>query len=88
MKKLLLAGVAAFAVAGAANTASAEIDIELGGFVKGYASFVDQDETAGNVNVPGGKASKSLKSDSKGHGTEKKGKGEEGGTNTDSVIGS
>lgn len=47
MKKLLLAGVAAFAVAGAANTASAEIDIELGGFVKGYASFVDQDETAG-----------------------------------------
>ena len=48
MKKLLLAGVAAFAVAGAANTASAEIDIELGGFVKGYASFVDQDETAGN----------------------------------------
>ena len=49
MKKLLLAGVAAFAVAGAANTASAEIDIELGGFVKGYASFVDQDETAGNA---------------------------------------
>lgn len=48
MKKLLLAGVAAIAVAGAANTASAEIDIELGGFVKGYASFVDQDETAGN----------------------------------------
>jgi hypothetical protein len=61
---------------------------EGGGSNTGLSGNDAKDETAGNVNVPGGKASKSLKSDSKGHGTDKKGKGEEGGTNTDSVIGS
>jgi|11_taG_2_1085331.scaffolds.fasta_scaffold04966_4 hypothetical protein len=35
-----------------------------------------KDETAGNVNVPGGKASKSMKAQPKGHGAEKKGAGE------------
>jgi hypothetical protein len=35
-----------------------------------------KDETAGNVNVPGGKAGKSLKANGKGHGAEKKGAGE------------
>ncbi len=61
---------------------------EGGGSNSGLTSNDAKEDSAGNVNVPGGKASKSLKSDSKGHGTEKKGKGEEGGTNTDSVIGS
>jgi hypothetical protein len=59
-----------------------------GGSHTGLTGNDTKEDSAGNVNVPGGKASKSLKSDSKGHGTEKKGKGEEGGTNTDSVIGS
>ena len=61
---------------------------EGGGSNTGLTGNDAKEDSAGNVNVPGGKASKSLKSDSKGHGTEKKGKGEEGGTNTDSVIGS
>ena len=59
-----------------------------GGSHTGLTGNDTKEDSAGNVNVPGGKASKSLKSDSKGHGTEKKGKGEDGGTNTDSVIGS
>jgi len=59
-----------------------------GGSNTGLSGNNAKEDSAGNVNVPGGKASKSLKSDSKGHGTEKKGKGEEGGTNTGSVIGS
>ena len=59
-----------------------------GGSHTGLSGNDAKEDSAGNVNVPGGKASKSLKSDSKGHGTEKKGKGEEGGTNTDSVLGS
>lgn len=46
-----------------------------------------KEENAGNVNVPGGKASKSLSKDSKGHGAEKKGSGESA-DNKDSVIGS
>jgi len=59
-----------------------------GGSNTGLSGNDAKEDSAGNVNVPGGKASKSLKSDSKGHGTEKKGKGEEGGTNTGSVLGS
>jgi len=61
---------------------------EGGGSNSGLTGNDAKEDSAGNVNVPGGKASKSLKSNSKGHGTEKKGKGEEGGTNTDSVLGS
>lgn len=52
MKKLLLAGVAAFAVASVATPASAEVDLSLGGYFSGYGAFVDQDEdavTAGEV---------------------------------------
>ena len=45
-----------------------------------------KEENAGNVNVPGGKASKSM-SNAKGHGAEKKGAGETG-ANTKSTIGS
>jgi len=45
-----------------------------------------KEDNAGNVNVPGGKASKSLKANGKGHGAEKKGKGESG-ANTKSIVG-
>lgn len=45
-----------------------------------------KEDNAGNVNVPGGKASKSMKN-AKGHGAEKKGAGESG-TDSTSVIGS
>ena len=46
-----------------------------------------KEENAGNVNVPGGKASKSMSANAKGHGAEKKGAGETG-TNSKSTIGS
>ena len=47
MKKLLLASVAVGSLALAAAPAHADIDLEIGGFFKGYGAFVDQDETAG-----------------------------------------
>ena len=46
-----------------------------------------KEENMGNVNVPGGKAAKSMKSMPKGHGAEKKGAGE-GADNKKAVIGS
>jgi len=46
-----------------------------------------KEENAGNVNVPGGKASKSLKNQPKGHGAEKKGSGESA-ANKKSTLGS
>jgi len=46
-----------------------------------------KEDNAGNVNVPGGKASKSLKNQPKGHGAEKKGSGESA-ANKKSTIGS
>ncbi len=52
MKKLLLASVAISGLALAAAPAHAEIDLELGGFFKGYGAFVDQDEATG-VDVNG-----------------------------------
>jgi predicted porin len=48
MKKLLLASVAISGLAFAAAPAYADIDLELGGYFKGYGVYVDQDETAGN----------------------------------------
>ena len=45
------------------------------GTTGGLAANTSKEENAGNVNVPGGKASKSLKG-TKGHGAEKKGAGE------------
>ena len=45
------------------------------GTTGGLAANTSKEENAGNVNVPGGKASKSMKS-TKGHGAEKKGAGE------------
>jgi hypothetical protein len=47
-----------------------------GGEETGRTADSAKDETAGNVNVPGGKASKSMKAQPKGHGAEKKGAGE------------
>jgi hypothetical protein len=55
------------------------------GDTKGSAMSA-KEENAGNVNVPGGKASKSL-SNAKGHGAEKKGAGETG-ADAKSIIGS
>jgi len=49
MKKLLLT-TAACGLAFAATPASAQVDLELGGYFKGYGAYVDQDETGGNVN--------------------------------------
>jgi len=59
---------------------------EGGGSDAGLADKSPKEDNAGNVNVPGGKASKSLKSDSKGHGAEKKGAGETG-TDKKSLLG-
>jgi hypothetical protein len=55
------------------------------GDTKGSAMSAKEDN-AGNVNVPGAKASKSM-SNAKGHGAEKKGAGETG-ADTKSVVGS
>ena len=46
----------------------------------------EKEDNAGNVNVPGGKASKSMKAQPKGHGAEKKGAGETA-DNKKSVVG-
>lgn len=52
----------------------------------GLGDMNAKDQTGGNVNVPGGKASKSMKAQPKGHGAEKKGAGETS-ANTKSIIG-
>ena len=57
-----------------------------GGTKGGLAAPSSKEDSAGNVNVPGGKASKSLKTMPKGHGAEKKGAGENA-TNKKSLIG-
>jgi hypothetical protein len=53
----------------------------------GLAAPTTKEENAGNVNVPGGKASKSMKAEPKGHGAEKKGAGEQA-ADKKSIIGS
>ena len=53
----------------------------------GGSAMSAKEDNAGNVNVPGGTASKSMKKDSKGHGAEKKGAGESG-ADSKSPIGS
>ena len=59
------------------------------GQLKGSSLFkgTEKEDNAGNVNVPGGKAAKSLKAMSEGHGAEKKGAGETA-DNKKSTIGS
>ena len=54
---------------------------------KGGKASAPKEDNAGNVNVPGAKASKSMSANAKGHGAEKKGAGETG-TNSKSTIGS
>ena len=48
MKKLLLASVAICGLTMAATPAHAQIQLGLGGYIKAYGAYVDQDETAGN----------------------------------------
>jgi len=47
MKKLLLASVAISGLAMASAPAMAEVELEVGGYFKGYGVFIDQDETTG-----------------------------------------
>jgi hypothetical protein len=47
-----------------------------GGDEKGMKASAPKEDNAGNVNVPGGKASKSMSNMPKGHGAEKKGAGD------------
>jgi hypothetical protein len=80
-------------VAGANNMGGTAANIakggesSTGGTAGGLANPATSEESAGNVNVPGGKASKSMKAQPKGHGAEKKGSGDNG-ANTKSTIGS
>jgi hypothetical protein len=73
-------------VAGANDMGGTASNLVQGGDEKGMKASAPKEDNAGNVNVPGGKASKSL-SNAKGHGAEKKGAGETG-TNSKSTIGS
>ncbi len=49
MKKLLLSS-AACGLAMIATPAAAQVQLEVGGYFKGYGAYVDQDETTGEVN--------------------------------------
>ena len=62
-------------------------NIAQGGDESGGKAQAPKEDNAGNVNVPGGKASKSMSNNAKGHGAEKKGAGESG-ANAKSTIGS
>ena len=74
-------------VAGANNMGGTTANIAKGSSEeKGGTVSAPKTEDGGNVNVPGGKASKSM-SNAKGHGAEKKGAGETG-TDAKSIIGS
>jgi hypothetical protein len=77
--------------AGNLNQAGSDTSAEAGAgsTIKGNAlsDTSAKDMSTGNVNVPGGKASKSMKAQPKGHGAEKKGSGETGTNGTKSVIG-
>ena len=75
-------------VAGANNMGGTTANIAKGGSAdeKGTGASAPKQDSAGNVNVPGGKASKSMKSQP-GHGAEKKSKPENA-DNKKSTIGS
>ena len=74
-------------VAGANDMGGTASNIAQGADEKGGSADSAKEDNAGNVNVPGGKASKSMKAQPKGHGAEKKGSGETGTNGTKSVIG-
>ncbi|MCC6598324.1 MAG: porin [Alphaproteobacteria bacterium] len=46
MKKLLLSSVAVIGLATVATPAAAQVQLDLGGYFKGYGAYVDQDEAA------------------------------------------
>tara|TARA_Y200000002_G_scaffold52989_1_gene38516 strand:+ start:7697 stop:8683 length:987 start_codon:yes stop_codon:yes gene_type:complete len=71
---------------GTASNLNAGGESDSKGTAGGLAGNTPKEDNAGNVNVPGGKASKSMKN-AKGHGAEKKGAGETG-TDAKSIIGS
>ena len=80
---------------GANTTSSVAKPNNMGGTAANLAQGADEkggkadsakDMSTGNVNVPGGKASKSMTSNAKGHGAEKKGAGETA-DNKKSVVG-
>jgi hypothetical protein len=74
-------------VAGKNDMGGDASNLVKGGEETGGKAGAPKEDSAGNVNVPGGKASKSMSKDSKGHGAEKKGAGETG-TDGKSIIGS
>ena len=74
-------------VAGKNDMGGDASNIVKGGEETGGKADAPKEDSMGNVNVPGGKASKSMSKDSKGHGAEKKGSGE-GADNKKSTIGS
>jgi hypothetical protein len=74
-------------VAGSNDMGGDASNLAQGAEETGRKADTAKEESHGNVNVPGGKASKSMKSMPKGHGAEKKGAGESG-TDSKSIIGS
>ena len=74
------------AIAGANDMGGKAGNIAQGGEESGRTADSAKEENAGNVNVPGAKASKSLKGAPKGHGAEKKSAGETADNKT-SVVG-
>ena len=74
-------------VAGANNMGGDASNLAQGADEKGMKAASPKDIASGNVNVPGGKASKSMKANAKGHGAEKKGAGDTA-ANKKSTIGS
>ena len=80
-------------VAGANNMGGDASNLVAGGEADskgttgGLAANSSKEDNMGNINVPGGKASKSMKNMPKGHGAEKKGAGESG-ADSKSTIGS
>jgi hypothetical protein len=80
-------------VAGANNMGGTSSNLVAGGEADskgttgGLAANSSKEDNMGNINVPGGKASKSMKAQPKGHGAEKKSAGETA-DNKKSTIGS
>ena len=72
---------------GTASNLVAGGEADTKGTTGGLEGNSAKEENMGNINVPGGKAAKSMKSMPKGHGAEKKGAGE-GADNKKAVIGS
>ena len=64
------------AVAGPNDMGGTAANLAQGADEKGGKAAGPKEDNAGNVNVPGAKASKSMASNAKGHGAEKKGAGE------------